>query len=57
MRIYQTYRAFLHKSQIPFKELFDYTYGFLQENEFTHKEVLFNFDISPQYDDFFIGKM
>ena len=52
MRIYQTYRAFLHKSQIPFKELFDYTYGFLQENEFTYKEVLFNFDIPPKYDDF-----
>jgi hypothetical protein len=48
MRVYQVYRAYIHKSQVPFKELFFFVNAFLKENSLYYREILFNFDIDLQ---------
>ena len=45
MRVYQVYRAYIHKSQIPFKDLLCFVYDFLQECSLPYREILFNFNL------------
>ena len=58
MRVFQLYGADIHKSQIPFKEMFSFIEGFLQKNGWTYNQILFDFEIynipgePPQIEDF-----
>jgi hypothetical protein len=51
MRIFQTYRAFLHKSQLPFKEVFSFSDNFLKDNGYEYREILFAFETHKKQDD------
>ena len=56
MRVYQAYHAAIHKSLVPFSNLFDFTDAFLRKNGWQYKEIQFAFELHVDEAEAFLEK-